>query len=345
MNSEIGQLHIIHQITFYSTYEDLKLYEEFFSDYPQTITLENAQKDNTNKINNTKFTKSENITSSNNINKFSLLDYVLGISSHEIVSDSIDALPDDIWQIDILLSQQVDLDILYLELTRYSEQHNIRFIGLRIILLEEQDWVATYQAKVKPLFIESFIIASKEAKFELIEGKIPIYIEASRAFGTGDHATTSLCIKAISTLRDLNIDKVFDIGTGSGILSFAAEKIWNSAKILACDIDETSVKIAHENKITNNSNVEFYQNSEQDLSIPTGWSERFDLIIANILAMPLIHLASTIRNLVYRGSYVILSGFLDYQIHDVAKAYQAQGFNIYKTLQEDKWVCLILFLP
>lgn len=320
MNHPLGQSHIIYQITFYSNYEDLVLYETFFSEAEQLITEADSRL------------------------KFSSIDSVLGISSHEIISDTIDSMPHDVWQMDILSSEAISLESLHAELMQYSALHNIKFIGLKIQPMQQQDWVAAYQAAAKPLLIDRFFITSKDSNFELTEGKIPIYIEASRAFGTGDHATTSNCIKAMMQLEDVNISKIFDIGTGSGILSFAAEKIWHDAQILACDIDEVSVKIANENKIINNSAVTFYQNTEEDLCIPLNWQGDFNLIISNILATPLIHLAEKVRNLASTKSYVILSGFLDYQTADVIKAYQAQGFELYNTLQEDKWMCVVLFL-
>jgi ribosomal protein L11 methyltransferase len=320
MNHPLGQSHIIYQITFYSNYEDLALYETFFSEPEQLIAVPGHHL------------------------RFSSIDAILGISSHEVISDTIESLPHDVWQMDILSSQAISLKDLHAELTKYSIRHNIKFIGLKIRPVEQQDWVAAYQAAAKPLLIDRFIITAQDSNYELIENKIPIYIEASRAFGTGDHATTSLCIKAMAQLENINVRKIFDIGTGSGILSFAAEKIWHDAQILACDIDEVSVKIANENKSVNNSAVTFYQNTEEDLCIPLKWQGNFDLIISNILATPLIHLAQTVRNLSKTKSYVILSGFLDYQAKEVIEAYQAQGFKVYSTLQEDKWVCVVLFL-
>lgn len=320
MNHPLGQSHIIYQITFYSNYEDLALYETFFSESEQLIAAPDPHLG------------------------FSSINSVLGISSHEVISDTIESLPHDVWQIDILSSQAISLKALHNELTEYSIRHNIKFIGLKIRPVEQQDWVAAYQANAKPLLIDRFIITAQDSHYELIANKIPIYIEASRAFGTGDHATTSLCIKAMSQLENINIHKIFDIGTGSGILSFAAEKIWHDAQILACDIDEVSIKIANENKSVNNSAVTFYQNTEEDLCIPLTWQGNFDLIISNILAVPLIQLAQNVRNLSKTKSYVILSGFLDYQTKEVIEAYQAQGFEVYNTLQEDKWMCVVLFL-
>ena len=142
--------------------------------------------------------------------------------------------------------------------------------------------------------------------------------------------------------KDQKVNTVFDIGTGSGILSFVAEKIWPSAKILACDIEEVSIKIAKENRFCNNSNVYFYQNSERDLNIPKEWDKKFDLIVSNILASPLISMSKAIRSLSHKNTIVILSGFLDYQLSNIVEAYNISGFTMLDSMQKDRWMTLIL---
>lgn len=88
-----------------------------------------------------------------------------------------------------------------------------------------------YQKQLKPIIINRFFIGSKFYKNDCPDKKIPIYIEASREFGTGEHATTSGCIEAMEFLHNFHFENIFDIGTGTGILCFAAERTWPSAKI------------------------------------------------------------------------------------------------------------------
>jgi ribosomal protein L11 methyltransferase len=229
------------------------------------------------------------------------------------------------------------------DLENYAQIHNINFHSeVTLQQVEDKDWVAEYQKQLKPIEIGRFFITSSTMNVKCPKNKIPIYIEASRAFGTGDHATTSLCIDAMNSLKDSPIRTVFDIGTGSGILSFVAEKIWPTAKILACDIEEVSIKIAKDNIVCNNSNAYFYQNSEQDLNIPREWEKKFDLIVSNILASPLISMSKTIRNLAHKNTIVILSGFLDYQVPDVVEAYGISGFSVLNDLEKDRWIILML---
>ena len=268
---------------------------------------------------------------------------VLGICTYEVESLTIDSQDNDLWAMEVLVDNSPELSSLVRDLENYAQIHNINFHSeVALQQVEDKDWVAEYQKQLKPIEIGRFFITSSTMNVRCTKNKIPIYIKASRAFGTGDHATTSLCIDAMDSLKDYPIRTVFDIGTGSGILSFVAEKIWPTAKILACDIEEVSIKIAKENIICNNSNAYFYQNSEQDLNIPREWEKKFDLIVSNILASPLISMSKTIRNLAHENTIVILSGFLDYQVPDVVEAYGISGFSVLNDLEKDRWMMVML---
>ncbi|MGX6960115.1 MAG: 50S ribosomal protein L11 methyltransferase [Rickettsia endosymbiont of Pentastiridius leporinus] len=171
-------------------------------------------------------------------------------------------------------------------------------------------------------------------------------VEASRAFGTGNHETTYGCIEMLEHIRDIKVNKILDIGTGSGILSFVAEKIWGKADILACDIDKEAVEVAQENAKFNNSYVKFYQNNAEKILLDNCHNEKFDLVISNILALPLIELSSQIKALINKNGYLILSGFLDCQMEEVKNAYEKIGFKLKKTIYKNSWVILMLeFIP
>jgi ribosomal protein L11 methyltransferase len=187
---------------------------------------------------------------------------ILGISTYEVESTTIDSKDDDLWSFEVYQAFKPDLKSLREELATYASE-NGALLASEIIAehIEDKDWVTEYQAQLKPIEIGRFIITSSTQKTTCHKDKIPIFIEASRAFGTGDHSTTSLCIEAMESLEKFNCKNIFDVGTGSGILGFVAEKIWPKANILACDIDEVSVKIAKDNLSYNNSKIQFYQNT------------------------------------------------------------------------------------
>ncbi len=266
---------------------------------------------------------------------------ILGVSSSEIESSTIDSKPHDLWLLEVLYENKPDMIDLGNKLNEYALLSNLQLdSGLQLESVEDKDWVAEYQKQLKPIVIEQFFITPKSLKVSIPKSKIPIYIEASRAFGTGEHATTSLCIEAINSLKELSIDSVFDLGTGSGILSFVSEKLWPKARIYGCDIEETAVEIAKSNRICNNSKINFYQNSESEL-LNSSTNIKFDLIVSNILATPLISLAPQIISLIKPNSHIILSGFLDYQLKSVLDTYEKHGLKIDKVLTKDKWVAVL----
>lgn len=302
MNNPFSQPKIIYKIYFTTNYECVERFEAFFPE-----------------------------------------DEILGLGAHEIDSSTIDSQAKDTWIIEIFVSQKPDIKSLIDSLALYAKENQLKIISQPAYeIIEDKDWVKEYQKQLEPIEIGDFFITSSLREKECPKDKIPIYIEASRAFGTGDHATTAMCIKAMEYIKSNEINNIFDIGTGSGILSFAAEKIWPAAKILACDIEETSVQVAKINQNFNSSNIDFYQNSESNLNIPETWPKKFDLIVANILAVPLIAMKDSISSLCHKDSRVILSGFLDYQKQDLERNYFESGLDVEKSFLEDKWVSLIL---
>jgi ribosomal protein L11 methyltransferase len=271
------------------------------------------------------------------------LENTLGIVSYEVESETIDAQDNDLWSLEIYVEEKPDLQMLQKNLTAYANKHGALLASnITQESIVDKDWVTEYQKQLKPIIIGRFFVTSTMQQAMCPADKKPIFIEASRAFGTGDHATTSLCIEAMESLENNSFVNIFDVGTGSGILSFVGEKIWPQANILACDIEEISVEVAKDNLIVNDSKVKFYQNTESDLNIPEQWDQKFDLIISNILAQPLISMASAFKSLAHSGTKVILSGFLDYQQIEVENAYNSAGFVVETVLNKNKWISLTL---
>jgi ribosomal protein L11 methyltransferase len=175
---------------------------------------------------------------------------ILALSTNEIESQTIDSQPYDIWQIEFYLAEGTNLHSFKKQLSQFAQDKKITLINESIFFedLEDKDWVKEYQEQQKPLEIGRFLFGSELCLATSKSNKIPIYLGASGAFGTGDHETTAGCIEAMEALSSNQYNSIFDIGTGSGILSFAAEKIWSEASILACDIEKSSIEIAKTTK-------------------------------------------------------------------------------------------------
>ncbi len=171
--------------------------------------------------------------------------------------------------------------------------------------VENQDWLAEWKKTWKPTITDKFIIAPM---WETVENtnKIIIRIEPSMAFGTGTHETTKLCLRAIE--KHYTGESFFDVGTGTGILAMAALKSQASSsksKVVGCDTDVDSIKIAKENAEVNDaSEIEFYVGSITE-STP-----QFEFVFANLTAdviIPLLQLlvSKTKQTLVLSGILVI----------------------------------------
>lgn len=217
------------------------------------------------------------------------------------------------------------------ELDRLSELGNgtpeIEHLG-------EDDWVTMSQAGLKPIRAGRFHVHTPV--HPRAEDAINFEIDAGLAFGTGQHATTAGCIALLDRLEATGkrFGNIADIGTGTGLLAFAALALWPQAKVIATDIDPVAVDVSRDNAA--NNRVEIGQGHGQLLlSIADGMDDPllaarapFDLIIANILAGPLIDLAPDFASALVSDGTIILAGLLDTQAASVAKAYDSLGFEL-----------------
>ena len=205
----------------------------------------------------------------------------------------------------------------------------------RIEELGEADWVTMSQAGLQPIRAGRFYVHTPMYR-NVPPGTVPFEIDASLAFGTGQHATTSGCLAALDKLEreGRRFDNIADIGTGTGLLAFAALALWPGARCIATDIDAVAVEVAQDNAAINRVKLG-HGAGELLLAVADGidsplLSARapFDLIIANILAGPLIELAPGFANSLANPGTVVLAGLLDTQANAVAQAYEAQGISI-----------------
>jgi SAM-dependent methyltransferase len=154
---------------------------------------------------------------------------------------------------------------------------------------------------------------------------IALEIDAGRAFGTGQHETTSGCLVALSRLKGagLSFGNIADIGTGTGLLAFAALRLWPLAEVIASDIDPVSIEVSAENAAINRVPIGRAR-GEVELVVAPGLDHPrlkarapYDLLIANILAAPLIELAPALSGAIEPGGRLILAGLLQTQAEAV----------------------------
>jgi ribosomal protein L11 methyltransferase len=198
---------------------------------------------------------------------------------------------------------------------------------------EGADWVRLSQSGLAPIRAGRFFVHTPMHFKDRPEGAISFEIDAGLAFGTGQHATTAGCLAALDRLEagGARFANIADIGTGTGLLAFAALALWPQAKAIATDIDPIAIDVTRDNAAINGVTLG-HGAGELLLGVADGMDDAllaarapFDLLIANILAGPLIELAPAFAKATAPGGTIILAGLLDTQADAVVAAYERHG--------------------
>lgn len=195
----------------------------------------------------------------------------------------------------------------------------------------EQDWVRMTQAQFAPVRVTERLWIVPSWCEAPDSGAVNVTLDPGRAFGTGTHPTTRLCLEWLA--RELEVGaSVLDYGSGSGILAIAAAML-GAGRVVGTDVDPQAIDAACANAAANRVAATFVLPD----ALPPG---TFDVVVANILANPLRLLAPALAARVRAGGRLVLSGVLGSQARDVAAAY-APWFmiGIWKT-GDDGWVAL-----
>lgn len=205
------------------------------------------------------------------------------------------------------------------------------------------DWVSKSLEGLAPVRAGRFVVHGSHDRAHVRPGELAIEIEAAQAFGTGHHGTTAGCLETIGyALRERPVRRALDLGTGSGVLAIAIRKLV-PARVLATDIDPVAVAAARRNVRGNLVGTGVRVVTATGFHAPAFAEEApFDLIVANILARPLMRMAPDIRRHLAPGGRVILSGILAEQRWKVLSAFNAQHLAHRRTLRRDGWVTLLL---
>jgi ribosomal protein L11 methyltransferase len=206
------------------------------------------------------------------------------------------------------------------------------------------NWVAKSLEGLQPVLAGGFYVyGSHSAEQVPPAGLTPLHIEAAQAFGTGHHETTTGCLEAIAlTLKRRRPRRMLDVGTGTGVLAIALARRTHTL-VVASDIDPIATRTTIENARDNGVGPLIRAITATGLdhrAIAAG--APYDLIVANILAAPLVHLAPAISRAASRHATIILSGLLATQAARVASAYAMQGVVLRQRLIRGDWATLIL---
>ncbi|MER9795673.1 50S ribosomal protein L11 methyltransferase [Mesorhizobium sp. M0142] len=209
--------------------------------------------------------------------------------------------------------------------------------------LPDIDWVARSLEGLKPVRAGRFFVHGAHDRRKRHSGELAIEIEAGLAFGTGHHGTTAGCLEMLEQVIEREHPRnALDLGTGSAVLAIAVAKLAH-IPVLATDIDPVAVKVAAANARLNHVKALIETVAAPGFHHPIFAARApFDLIIANILARPLMRLAPQMAGHIARGGSIVLSGILERQRDAVIAAYVGQKFRHVRTLHREGWVTIHL---
>lgn len=211
---------------------------------------------------------------------------------------------------------------------------------------EAEGWLArTYASFPEQLIGRRFAIRGTHLSGPPAPDRITLTLDASLAFGTGEHGSTRGCLLALELAGRRKPRRILDLGTGSGILAMAAARLLHRP-VLATDIEPWSVRVARENAAANRVP------RLVRVRLADGWRDPavraagpYDLILANILARPLCLMARDLAQHLAPGGTVILAGLLNSQARWVLAAHRRQGLRLERAIAQQRWTTLMLRKP
>ena len=263
------------------------------------------------------------------------------VVTHELNEDR------DEWQVDAYVDDKPGAELLE---TLVSLVASAKGKKPKVEELPEEDWVTLSQQGLEPVQAGRFFVHTSSYADRVPAGSTSFLIDASQAFGTGGHDTTAGCLAMLDQLKHAgaNPRNIADIGTGTGLLAFAAMALWPRAKTIASDIDPASIFVTRDNAGINGVPLG-RGGGGLALAVAPGTNHPsikhrapYDLVIANILAGPLITLAPDIAAATAPGGHAILAGLIARQMEPVLAAYRAQGFRLAARSGSAEWPCLLL---
>jgi ribosomal protein L11 methyltransferase len=226
-------------------------------------------------------------------------------------------------------------------LARFQAQN--QSLNFHLQPLEDTDWATQAARDFPPMRIGRFFVRGSHCKDATPTSMIPLIIDASAAFGTGEHETTEGCLRALQQLhQQRSFTRLLDMGCGTAILALGMAQLWKNP-VLAIDNDPVAVRVAR---------VQMRQNGAGNrvrAEVGNGYKHRivgtrapYDLIVANILARPLMKMARDAKRHLAPNGVLVLSGLLGGQESMVLAAHRMQGLHLHTRLRLGKWSILVL---
>ena len=212
--------------------------------------------------------------------------------------------------------------------------------------LRDHNWAQESVRNLQPVHVGRFVVRGSHSDSSKNPTLIELKVDAGAAFGTGHHATTKGCLRALSELLRLRAPvRALDIGCGAGTLAMGIARLWK-VKTIASDIDPIAVHVARANVSRNHLHTLVQCVASNGTASPMIRQRvPFDLIVANILLRPLVRLAPSIAQNLSPAATVVLSGVLDEQAASIVAIYREQGLHLKSRFSIDGWTTVIMTRP
>lgn len=248
------------------------------------------------------------------------------------------------WTVEIITERQLQPEELERRVASLERALKIELPPPDTAKMEPSDWQQHLVRDFPAQVIGRFFVHGAHARDFRPAHLKPVQVEAGMAFGSGEHATTSGCLLALHRLaKRRRFKHVLDMGCGSGILAIAAARCWPKAGIMAVDVDPVSAHIANDNMRIN------AVRRQVRVLAGNGYANRlvrraapYDIIVANILARPLVALSPALARALRPGGVAVLSGLLATQEPMVLAAHRRQGMKLKRRIVRQGWSTLVL---
>ncbi len=217
--------------------------------------------------------------------------------------------------------------------------------GLQRSPIEAGGWLARTQSAFPEQRVgRRFAIRGTHLPPGRAAGRITLVLDAGVAFGSGEHASTRGCLRALERVAYRRPARILDLGCGSGILAMAAARLLHRP-VLATDIDPWSVRVARQNAAANGLRRQVRCRRAVGWQPPAKAGAPYHLVFANILARPLCAMAGSLAAALAPGGTAVLSGLLTRQSPMVLTAHRRAGLTLDARLVEDNWTTLVMRKP
>jgi ribosomal protein L11 methyltransferase len=251
-----------------------------------------------------------------------------------------------LWRLEGYADSEPDLDRLNGAVALMAEIHETPTVRLSVEAVAPRDWVAENLETFAPIAVGRYYVYGSHVEGRPPYGAVALRVDPGAAFGSGRHESTAGCLAAFDRLaRRKRFRRMLDMGCGSGILALAMAKTWGHRarrRIVAADMDARAVRITRENARLNGEAARIRAVSSAGYAaaaVKRGGP--YDLIVANILARPLVKMAAQARRNLAVGGYLVLAGLLTRDWRYVYGAHRMQGLRLVDRIAVGDWSTLV----